>query len=62
MTEARGELKQGMLECVEKARKQSREHCSREKSPNITVGDNILVARVRQLERDLEVVEMWTGP
>ena len=62
VTQAQEELHARVLARVTQAREQSRERASRGELPQFTVGDYVLVARVRKQGRNQKLMNTWTGP
>jgi len=62
VTAAQEALHVQIVERVKQARQQSRERASRGQLPHFTVGDYVLVARVRQPGKNSKLESTWTGP
>ena len=62
VTKAHEALQERVVEQLARTRQQRREQASRGHLPNFTIGDYVLVARVRQQGRHRKLMSTWTGP
>lgn len=62
MIEIQKDLQRGVLGHVQRARRQSRERARRRKIAQFTVGNYVLVGRVRQHELNAKLMSKWSGP
>ena len=62
VVEAQQRLHEVVEERVKKNHERQRQAASKGKLPNLTVGDYVMVARVRRPGSTLKLVSTWTGP